>query len=517
MSTNKIDNRMITVVAFLAVLALIAKPVWDGRHQWQFGQGYDDGIYMVSAKSLAMGEGYRHANIPGHPYATKYPPLYPLFLAAAWKMTPDFPRTLETASILQACLLPIYLALLFLVLRQVGLSWRRTFLVAALTFVSFSFVFLTVNLFSELLFGCFLLGSIWSVERAVDSDGAWWALAGGFLASAAYLTRNAALPLFLAVPIFLFLRKKPRLSVFFFGCVVPVVIGWHSWGVAHATAGVKTPYLDEYLRAVRMGGFGPHLMTQMANLSAAVAEEVFPGIIRYLFGIPLHHLALAAALVGGVRIGRRREWPLALIFTGLYLIMIVCWWFPGIGRLMDPVWPVLLVGIAEEVSHFATLLAQSIKNQKWQAAPRWALIGLGFCFLIRNDAVTWERMASIYSTEQKDRVTDLKAYRWITEHAPPDSVLLAWKDTVSYLYTGIPSSHDLFVATIPRAEEVTLRPEFHWPREQFKQAVVLLLASDLGADSSERIESFRATVESVPGATLEYRAPGAYVYRFPLQ
>jgi hypothetical protein len=118
-------------LASLLVLALIAKPVWDGRHQWQFGQGYDDGIYMVSAKSLAAGEGYRHANIPGQPFATKYPPLYPLFLAAAWRLTPDFPRTLETASILQACLLPVYLALMLLVLRQLGLSWRRSFLVAA--------------------------------------------------------------------------------------------------------------------------------------------------------------------------------------------------------------------------------------------------------------------------------------------------------------------------------------------------------------------------------------------------
>ena len=65
------------VAAVLAlVLAMIAKPVWDGREQWQFGQGQDDGMYMVAAKALASGEGYRQVNLPGHPYATKYPPMF---------------------------------------------------------------------------------------------------------------------------------------------------------------------------------------------------------------------------------------------------------------------------------------------------------------------------------------------------------------------------------------------------------------------------------------------------------
>ncbi len=511
------DDRLLAWLGFLAVLALIAKPVWDGRHQWQFGQGHDDGIYMVNAKALADGEGYRHANIPGRPYATKYPPLYPLFLSLAWRITPDFPRTLETASGLQASLLPIYLAVLVPVLRQIGLSWRRIFLVAALSFVSFSFVFLTINLFSELLFGCFLLSAIWTVEHAAALDDGRWALLGGGLAGAAYMTRNAALPLLVAVPVFLFLRKRQRLGFHFFAGAAPMAVGWHIWGVLHATSGVKTPYLDEYMRAVRMGGFGPHLVSQLATLSASVAEEFFPGIMRYLHGIPLHHMVLIAAIAGCVRAGRRRGWPLALIFTGLYLIMILCWWFPGLGRMMEPVWPILLMGIAEEATFFATLWAQSIRAAKWKAAPRWALIALATCLVIRNDSVTWKRTASIYATVREERAEDLQAYRWVSEHVRPGSVLLAWKDTVCYLYTGIPSSHDLFVAAIPQAEAVTLRPSLDMPRDRFHDAVVLLLASDLGAESSSRMDLFRAKVQSVPGSTLEFAAPGAFIYRFPLR
>ena len=234
-------NHYIAVLGLIAILALIAKPVWDGREQAQFGEGQDDGIYMATAKSLALGEGYRHPNLPGHPYATKYPPLFPLFLSLAWRITPDFPRTLETASILQACLLPIFLALLFLVLRQMGSSWQRTLLAAALMFLSFPFLLLVVTLYSEMLFLCFLLASIWVSERAVERNSAGMALMGGLLAGLAYLTRNAALPLLIAAPIFFFLRKRRLLSLYFLAIALPIAAGWHAWGVLHAPATVRTP------------------------------------------------------------------------------------------------------------------------------------------------------------------------------------------------------------------------------------------------------------------------------------
>jgi Dolichyl-phosphate-mannose-protein mannosyltransferase len=513
MSTIKIDNRMIVVAGLLLVLTMIAKPVWGGREQWQFGQGQDDGIYMVTAKSLAAGEGYRHPNLPGHPYATKYPPMFPLYLSMAWRLTPDFPRTLVTASILQDCLLPVCLALLFLVLRRMGLSARRALVAAAMMFVSFPFVFLAVTLYSELLFLCFLLAAIWTCERAVERDSGWMALLAGLFAGLAYLTRNAALPLLAAVPIFFLLRKRSRLSLFFLALAAPAAVGWHAWGAMHAA--VRVPYLHEYVRVIRATGFGPHVMDQVSTLSGAVAETFFPGVLEYLHGIPLHHLVLAAAIVGGVRIGRRRQWPLYLIFTGLYLIMITLWWFQGMGRLIIPVWPVLLAGILEEGGHFAGLCARSIERPRFKVFPRWAMIGLALYIVIRNDEATWRRTALIYATEREGRARDRLAYEWIAGHAGSDEMVLAWKEGASYLYTGISSSHDLFVEALPQTDEgigTRQRPEV--PGGQFKSAVLLLLASDLGADNP--LDTLRARVESLPGSRLEFSAPGALVYRLPM-
>jgi hypothetical protein len=46
---------------------------------------------VVLAKSLATGHGYRNLNLPGTPFATHYPPGYPLFLALLWRIGPAFP------------------------------------------------------------------------------------------------------------------------------------------------------------------------------------------------------------------------------------------------------------------------------------------------------------------------------------------------------------------------------------------------------------------------------------------
>lgn len=518
MSINKIDNRVIVLLGFVSLFALIAKPVWDSREQWQFGDGRDDAVYVVTAKSLASGGGYRQENLPGRPYLNKYPPMFPLFMSIAWRITPEFPRMLQTASILQAGLLPVYLAFLLLVLRELGFSWRRSFLVAALTFVSFGFVLLAVTLYSELLFGCFLLAAIWAVERSAISDNYRWALLGGALTGLAYLTRNAALPLFAAVPIFFFLRKRLRLSLFFFAPALPMAAAWHAWGYLHPAANaVRTPYVQEFLAMTKGQGLITHLLEQAATLSEGTAESFFPGLIEFLHGIPLHHLILIAAISGAVRLGRRQNWPLFLIFGALYLVMITMWTFEGLNRLAVPAWPILLTGIAEEANHFASLYAQSIKKPAMKQVPRWALIAAGLFLVFRNDGQTTRRLASVVADEKAQRLKDVQTYTWVASHAGPDTVALAWKDCLLYLYTGVPSSHDLFVGMIPQSESILARRAPFKSPPQFSRALLVLLASDVGGNVSGGPEdSFRATAQSVAGSMLEYTSPSALVYRIPL-
>ena len=67
---------------------------WTSRDMPQLGRFHDDGIYWVTAKSLAEGRGLRLESLPGAPAATKYPPMYPpgdlpKFLAAQGVLPPS--------------------------------------------------------------------------------------------------------------------------------------------------------------------------------------------------------------------------------------------------------------------------------------------------------------------------------------------------------------------------------------------------------------------------------------------
>ena len=72
---------------------------------WPVGVFQDDAIYVVLAKALASGEGFRMINMPGAPHGTHFPPGYPLVLAALWKLFPSFPDNIVVFKFLNAAFL----------------------------------------------------------------------------------------------------------------------------------------------------------------------------------------------------------------------------------------------------------------------------------------------------------------------------------------------------------------------------------------------------------------------------
>ena len=90
-------KRILSLLAFLLLVSPSGYVAWKSRDMPQFGHLHDDAIYFVSAKSIAEGHGYRILSLPGEPYQTKYPPLFPMLLALVWKVRPDFPGNLPLA------------------------------------------------------------------------------------------------------------------------------------------------------------------------------------------------------------------------------------------------------------------------------------------------------------------------------------------------------------------------------------------------------------------------------------
>ena len=520
------------LLGFLLLLALVAKPIWLGREQWHLGQGTDDGVYLASAKAIAAGQGYRVPSLPGAPYAVKYPPLYPAFLSLAWLIRPDFPASARVGAILQALLLPILLALLLAVLRRLRFSWTRAFLVAALTVVSLQVVLLSTMLFSELLCMCLLFGAILAVERCVEIDDAdvrgvaRWALFAGMLAGLAYLTRNAMLPLLAAAPVYLWIKKKPRAAVYFLLLAVPMAAGWHIWTFAHGPRGVEATngtYLHEYLSVIAVNGFWSSFINRLAEFSGGIANSIFPGVIAALAGLPLYHIALAAAVSGCIRIGRRCGWPLYLIFSFLCCLMMLFWWSDGLMRLTVPAWPALLAGASEEVAYVASMIRKNMEqsstwSKKSAAAPRWIFVALAVLTILRNHSFASSFLESTLADEHKMRLNDERAYAWIASHKTPDTVVLAWKDTTTFLYTGAVASRGLFIAATPQSPQTkTFATSFADLPPEYSRGLLLLLRSDLGNGLTDRdLDPFKAAGAALPGSKLEFTSPGAFIYSFPI-
>jgi hypothetical protein len=168
-------------ITFLILSLPGTEALWKARDLPHLGQSYDDGIYWVTTKALAAGSCYGQMFLRGEPYFVRYPPLYPIHLSLAWRVQPAFPLNISWAVLLQAMLLPLQVALLLMLLREMGLSWRRRVLIAALRVTSGIFLLLTCSQKSKMLFDCLLFGAILLAQRSAEAGrGEWVGVMGAY-------------------------------------------------------------------------------------------------------------------------------------------------------------------------------------------------------------------------------------------------------------------------------------------------------------------------------------------------
>jgi hypothetical protein len=439
-------KKLTVIGVFLAALIPSAYFAWTLRSMPHLGFYHDDSIYWVSARSLALGDGYRIQSLPGQPYQTKYPPLYPALLAAIWKLNPRFPANLPVATLFAWLLLPIFLAALWFLLRDYGFSWReRTvmLLMAALSPVTVVFSF---SLMPELLFTALLLASLILAERATKPDAPrWLTLLAAICAALAYLAKSIAAPLLLTVPLCFAMRKQFRKAAVFFAAMLPAVAGWQWWTARHLAHSwdLVTLYYTNYV------GF------QMYN----VPPRDLPLVVWYnldgflqgagkllIFDLPygskhLERIVAIAAIAGCIRLTMRKralQYPLAAL--GMSAILLV-WHFPPDQRFVFPLYPLLLMGLATEVRNICTALRTAWA--KPALADRCAVAGFGgllacvaafaiFCTVFGLTHV----IPDLFASYRSDFSARRQAYEWIDNNVPRDANIYAYQDPVLFLYTG---------------------------------------------------------------------------------
>src|SRR5260370_42380772 len=214
---------------FFILLVPSAQYAWRSRDMPKFGLLHDDAILFTSAKSLATGEGYRIPSLPEKPFQTKFPPLYPLYLSAIWKLNPQFPANLPLATLFCSALLIPYLALAWMFFRRSGSGRNRAFLLLALLAVNPYLIFFGATTFSDVFFTCWVLLAL----LASDSKSAGMAFVAGLAAACAYLSRTAGIALLVSIPICYFWDRTWLQLVSFLAGALPLGIWWTLWTRSH--------------------------------------------------------------------------------------------------------------------------------------------------------------------------------------------------------------------------------------------------------------------------------------------
>src|SRR5579864_7675793 len=222
---------------FLLLLIPSAQFAWRNRDMPEFASLHDDGVFFLSAQSLAADHGYRIPSLPENPAQTKFPPLFPLYLSTIWRLNPAFPANLVLGSFGCWAALVACLALAWKLYRSDGSSEKRTWVLVALLGVSPYMILFGSTMFSEVFFTCFVLATFLLARR----EGMRAIVAAGVMAGLAYLARTAGIALLISVPAWLLWkhkgsRERGRAGVFAL-TMLPFVAGWMLWSHANRLPG----------------------------------------------------------------------------------------------------------------------------------------------------------------------------------------------------------------------------------------------------------------------------------------
>ena len=392
------------------------------------GTFHDDGVYLVTAKALAEGQGYRIISLPGDPAQTKYPILFPWLVSLVWRLDPSFPANLPWLRLIPLLATLAWLSLSWPLLRRLGASRTQASAIVMLTAISPWVAFLSTALMSETLFALLLTAGLLVMTRAHQEDG--WPVdpfAAGLLFGAAVLTRIAGIaPAAAAVAVFLGSRRWMSAAQCFVGSAV-VIAPWFWWVSQQQPAAA----MDAYYSASNYASW--NIVTSYAwpeKLSVLLMNMTVSGLaFTEIWGVRVP--AAAAVLAGAAALmfvcsglWRARREPVATVMLA-YCAIHAAWVWPPL-RFAVPVIPLFLwlgfVGAAKQRllgCAAAALLFAFGGFQLWTTVVQAREQGI---VLPVAGAENWNDTA---------RLLD-----WISRETPRDATLTGNFDPMYYLFTG---------------------------------------------------------------------------------
>lgn len=406
------------------------------------GVAHDDGMYVILAKALATGRGYRWLHIPGAPPATHFPPGYPAVLALLWWISPQFPGNLATFELANALFMSLAAVGVFYFARsRFGMSAFGAATLALATTLGIPTLTLSVMLMSEPLFLALLIPILLYAEWMLDgaSRRTRHVVSLALLVGAATLVRTHGIALLGAITILLLLRRRYR-DAALFACVASLVLlPWQLFVAANA----------HVVPATMQGNYESYGAWFAAGLRADGPRLVFRTLLRTtgnllgMFGVlvapslPAAIRVLAIAVVVSLgAVGARMLWrraPATALFLALYSAIVLVWPFWP-SRFFWGIWPLIVflpvLGLRQAIEWRAE--TPKARGARYVALVAGVLMICGYvAYNITGYRHEW--WASI-PRHVSDEVRPVLA--WVANHTPANAVVATEAETSVYLYTG---------------------------------------------------------------------------------
>jgi hypothetical protein len=416
---------------------------------WQMVVGvcgiyHDDAIYVITAKALALGKGYRLIDLPDAPLQTKYPILYPALLAVIWKIWPAFPENLLAMQGLSLLAGAGTVALAYLFLVRFGYASRRMALLAGLfCATSVCFLYFSTLTLSEAPYALLSILALWGLEkqRRFPTDKPGRQIALGLLLALPFLTRVIGLALVPAGLAALYLAgRRVRWVSLGAACLALPWILWMLLGAKWSPNPVNTYYTNY---GSWWSSFG------WLNLSKLFFINIFftaSSIGKVCFGLVDYLLQYTITIIIAVAIGVIAV--LAILndvkhkkVLGLYLITylgIICIWPWPPYRFIMPILPFLLAYLFNE---FGILLQKYnfISNRKYLLLLSLIIL-LGFNLKLLYQTGKMARVLHYPLVSILEEPVSWSSYQdifhWVNRHTLAEDKIACGLDSMLYLYTG---------------------------------------------------------------------------------
>jgi hypothetical protein len=406
--------------------------------RYHVGVFHDDAMYVILARSIATGQGFRYLNLPGVPVASHFPPGYPAVLSLLWRVAPDFPANLVAFKALNAVCLAAGAMLIAQLVRERLQSERWGIVAGILTTISVPFLVLVTMVLSEPLFLVTLVSALILAERLVSGASSLrLAVSIGLLVGITTLVRTHGIALLPAIALPLLARRRWADAATFAACALIVLVPWQLWTSAHAgvlpapIAGNYGSYLSWWMRG--FSAMGPSMITETLRRTVADSLAMLAALFAPIRGTVSHTISLIALGLGftvGV-IALRRRAPVTLLFLAGYAVLILLWPFPP-SRFVWGLWPLLL---------FVLLAAGQMVSVRSVAKPTLlrvvtvvALLWVGVGYAAYEQRAARGRWWASISRAADGRVSP--AIAWTLANTAPTDIVASDDEGAVFLYTG---------------------------------------------------------------------------------